>query len=224
MTKTLDPETTDSDDVAEADAETILRTLSEELEAENMGVSVEKTPFGPKVGVETKTGKSSRFGSLEMRMSREFINRYEDLLVDLYELDADGGDLWWAIGEKMTEHGLDDVPYTWMGVFADPVGLTNRDFRFADYLHDALDSKAEMPEEFFDNPSKRDVRLWKEFRDTDNPDVEAVVAEAQNRFKAKYGYSDGTWVKKTQAVFEAIGGDVPDRDEVEAAIDALADE
>ena len=89
MSDTLDHDTP-ANEVREADAETILRTMALALKEGRMSVVLSNTPMGVKAGVETNVGKPSRFNMLEQRMAEEFIDRYEPLLVDLYELVDDG--------------------------------------------------------------------------------------------------------------------------------------
>jgi len=241
MKKTLNLKTTTPAEVKEADTETILRTLVDVLEVDDMAVSVENTPVGTKVVVETNTGKDTRYNSLEMQMSREFINRYEDLLVDLYDIESTGLDLWWDIGEAFDSYGFDEITYSWFGMFGEPVGLEARDFEYADKIHSVFDSRDEIPDQEFSDetwvgrlahtanskkeaqnlvnafdskPSKRDIRLWKDVREMEDPELADVVEAAQRRFKAKYGYGEGTWIAKTKSMYVALGRDKPSEEAV----------
>lgn len=248
MSNTINPDTATNDELEQADTTTLLRTLRDEMEADSVGIVVEDTPVGVRAGVTSNTGKGSRFNPFEVKMAEVFIDRFDDMLVALYKTDADGLDLWWEIGELIDEHGIEDeyVTYEWFDVFGEPVGLDQQDFEYADKIHSVFDARDEIPGQDWDDetwvgrlahvandkdearrlvnafenkPSKRDIRLWKDVRDTDDPDVEDVVEAAQRRYKAKYGYDDGTWVKKTQAMYRALGRDTPDRETVEAALD-----
>jgi len=241
MKQTLNPETATPEEVKEADTKTILRTLRDELEVDDMGVKVEKTPLGVKVGVKTNTGKGSRFTSLESQMAREFINRYEGLLVDLYDIDSTNIDLWWEIGEAFDNHGFEEVTYSWFDMFGKPIGLDARDFEYADKIHSVFDSRDEIPDQEFSDetwvgrlahtantkeeaqnlvtafdskPSKRDIRLWKDVREMEDPELADVVEAAQRRFKAKYGYGEGTWIAKTKSMYVALGREKPSEEAV----------
>lgn len=235
----------DPSEVDELSDEHIIRGLRNRLESGQIDLDIRETPFGTNIGLKTG-GISYQIDTIELRMIREFISRYEDFLVDLHDIEAEGVDLWWAIGEQFTKHGLTEVNYSWLGVFGEPVGIQQQDFEYADKIHDVFDDRGEIPnhrwndetwvgrladaartkeeaisliETFEDKPSKRDIRLWKDVREMEAPGIEEVLEEVKGRYKEKYGYTTGTWVKKTQLAFELKGMTIPEDTEIEAAID-----
>lgn len=161
---------------------------------------------------------------------------------DLWELAE-------AVTAFKTENDIDDFGdekvYARLERVTEFADADRDEFEWAEAVAEMFDSRAELPdwpdptrvgrlaaraesrtaadavmELMDDGPTKRDVRLWKEFQGvSDAPNVADVADEARRRFKAKYGYTEKTWVNKVQTVYRLLGFDAPDEDAIRATFE-----